>query len=64
MKKYDVELNFPLDPNVESGLYNDGIFLASGKYGDMEIMIETNLEPEKILKYANVDIKSILREIG
>jgi hypothetical protein len=60
MKYYGVELNYPLDPNVESGLYNEGVYIKEGNYGDFYIIIETDIPMDKILSKCKVDIKAFV----
>jgi len=59
--KYLVELNYPFDYNVESGLYNEDVFVVEGNIGDIDIIIETNLKPEQLLNNCYVDIKQIIK---
>lgn len=61
MNKYKVELEFPLDPNVESGLYNEDVFVFDShvvEYGATEIWVETKLTKEEL--EGLLDIKRII----
>lgn len=57
--KYEATLNYPLDYNVESYLFNEGVNVISGEIGDMSIIIESNLSAEMIMLECDVDVKSI-----
>jgi hypothetical protein len=54
MKKYIVALNFPLDPNVESALYTDGILVTVGNYGDENIVVETELDGNQLFSLCDI----------
>jgi len=61
--KYKIELNYPLDPNVESGLFSRDIFVVSGEYGDNVIVVETKIPIEQSIRPYDVDIKSVLCDL-
>ncbi len=61
MKKYKVELNYPLDPNVESYLYHKDVYIIENPapdYGVIEIWVETKIHQEQLENL--IDIKRII----
>lgn len=59
IKIYNVRLNYPLDPNVESYLFaSDVHIIGDFEYGMTEIWLASKLDENEMLNL--VDIKEIL----